>query len=781
VTGAPAHSALGSAGQSATAGRGRLLVVSHACSVAVNQAVYVELAELGWHTIVVVPDRWRHEYQAASFMPRPLDGMERSLVPLRVIRPGKPQRHLYLTRPLRLLRAFKPDVVFLEEELFSVPAAQWGQAAYRARIPFGVQAAENLDRALPLPARLIRWWMLRRATFVAARSPTARALAARFRARGEIVLSPHGVPPWLPPRRARSHGFTVGFAGRLVAEKGVRDLVEAIRLLDGDVRLLLVGDGPLREELERAPLGEGKVEIRTSTSHDRMAEAYAEMDVLVLPSRSTDKWTEQFGRVLVEALWCGTPVVGSDSGEIPWVVETTRGGRLYPEGDVEALARVLRELRGDRGQRRDLARRGQASVKRLFSIQASAASLDGALVRATGRSKMPAESEPSRQATVALVAHGIHDTGGMERAFAELVRRASAEFRFVILSRDLAPELRSLVDWRRIPIPARPIPVKFVLFYALAGLRLLRTRADLVHTLGALVPNKADLASVHFCHAGFRSTLAGRRETERPPLRRLNSSLSRGLGLAAERWSYRGSRVRLLAAVSAGVERELTEHYPTVRTVVAPNGVDGARFCPDSTVRAEVRRSLGVGDAEIVALFVGSDWDHKGLRFALEGIAEARRLGSPPVQLWVLGRGDERRYGAIADRLQVGGQVRFLGFTTEPVRHYQAADIFVLPSLYETFSLVAFEAASCGLPVVAAKVSGVDELVGADESGILVQRSGTSVGTALARLAADPDLRRRMGANGRRRSSLCTWERSAEILTRSYRELLPRPIASSVP
>jgi glycosyltransferase involved in cell wall biosynthesis len=106
------------------------------------------------------------------------------------------------------------------------------------------------------------------------------------------------------------------------------------------------------------------------------------MDVLVLPSRTTATWEEQFGRVLVEALWCGTPVVGAESGQIPWVVATTGGGRTYPEGDVGALSRILDELAGDPPQRRSMADRGRKVVEEMFSTEAVATTLAGVLSRA---------------------------------------------------------------------------------------------------------------------------------------------------------------------------------------------------------------------------------------------------------------------------------------------------------------------------------------------------------------------------------------------------------------
>ena len=130
--------------------RGRLLVVSHPSVVSVNQAVYKQLLEVGWDLLLAVPDRWQDEYSNA-FRPRAWPGLEGRLRPLPVVLPGRPQRHFYATAPGRLLRTFRPDVIFLEEESFSLAAAQWAFAARRLGMPFGVQADENLDRRLPTP------------------------------------------------------------------------------------------------------------------------------------------------------------------------------------------------------------------------------------------------------------------------------------------------------------------------------------------------------------------------------------------------------------------------------------------------------------------------------------------------------------------------------------------------------------------------------------------------------------------------------------------------------
>jgi D-inositol-3-phosphate glycosyltransferase len=94
--------------------------------------------------------------------------------------------------------------------------------------------------------------------------------------------------------------------------------------------------------------------------------------------------------------------------------------------------------------------------------------------------------------------------------------------------------------------------------------------------------------------------------------------------------------------------------------------------------------------------------------------------------------------------------------------------MFVLPTLYESFSLVAHEAAGCALPIITTRVSGIEELVGDDEAGLMVERTSSSVGSALARLAGDEALRHALGVEGRRRASRRTWERSVESVIDLY-------------
>jgi glycosyltransferase involved in cell wall biosynthesis len=380
-------------------------------------------------------------------------------------------------------------------------------------------------------------------------------------------------------------------------------------------------------------------------------------------------------------------------------------------------------------------------------------------------------AEPNSRPSLALVAHDIQPPGGMELVLAELILRINADYRVVVVASTLSPDLRPLVEWRRVRVPRRPFPLKFLVFALLAGWQLAREQVDLVHVTGAIVPNRANLATVHLCHAGFRDAVGMFTAPGTPFFRRLNTSVARRLALAAERWCYRRSRLRVLAAVSHGLARELECHYQQVPVVVTPNGVDMERFRPVASARTRRRREEGVCPDETLALFVGGDWDHKGLGIAIAGLARAKAQGVR-LRLWVVGAGDQDRYRRLAGRLGVECYVRFFGPRMDTERFYQAADLLVLPSLYETFSLVAHEAAASRIPLVATPVHGSQELIGDDEAGLLVERTPEAVGDALARLGADTELRRRLGRVARRRASQYNWDRSVESVVALYHSLL---------
>ncbi len=317
-------------------------------------------------------------------------------------------------------------------------------------------------------------------------------------------------------------------------------------------------------------------------------------------------------------------------------------------------------------------------------------------------------------------------------------------------------------------VPARPFPLKFVLFFFLAAAKLLRVRADLVHTMGAIVPNRADLATVQFCHAAFLD-LASSASSRTSLARRLNARISCALSLAAERRLYRPDWAKTLAAVSRGVESELRSYYPNVPVVLTPNGVDTDRFRPSAEEKHKHRVEQQVDDHDVVALFLGGDWERKGAAIAIQGIARALRQCDASLRLWIVGRGDTRGYRQLAEIEGVSDRVRFFGPRSDTERFFQTADVFVFPTLYEAFPLAALEAAACGLPLVVTAVNGIEELFGRErDSGIVVERTPESVAQALVQLADSPRLRTELGDEARRSAQEFTWLRSVESVLETY-------------
>jgi len=151
--------------------------------------------------------------------------------------------------------------------------------------------------------------------------------------------------------------------GRLVEEKGGDLLLESLSRLEGTWRAYIQGSGPQREALEAQARRLGiadRASFEGWISSAQMPAFYRQLDVLVVPSRTRPNWKEQFGRVLIEAMACGVPVVGADSGEIPHVVGDA--GLIFPEDDAAALHDCLARLRREPELHAHLARRGRERV-----------------------------------------------------------------------------------------------------------------------------------------------------------------------------------------------------------------------------------------------------------------------------------------------------------------------------------------------------------------------------------------------------------------------------------
>jgi len=159
------------------------------------------------------------------------------------------------------------------------------------------------------------------------------------------------------------------------------------------------------------------------------------------------------------------------------------------------------------------------------------------------------------------------------------------------------------------------------------------------------------------------------------------------------------------------VKTEIVDLYgfPADKIEIVRNGVPIGQFRFDPKRREESRDQLKVKPDEIALLFAGSGWERKGLRFAIAAMALSN---DRKMRLLVAGRGNQRYYKS--------KHVRFLGEVPDPVRIYSAADIFILPTIYDPFSNACLEALACGLPVITTRSNGFSEIIEHEVHGSIV-------------------------------------------------------------
>jgi len=463
---------------------------------------------------------------------------------------------------------------------------------------------------------------------------------------------------------------------------------------------------------------------------------------------------------LMAALAHGRPVLGlhgcNTDAELAAASDALT---LTPAGDRDAFARAAVELARDPARLQALGTAGRRLYEARYDWPVVARRVSDTL-----------EQTCAERRQVVFVAHDVGGPGGMERQSEQLVTRLlDAGHPVTVVARTCALTPRAGLRFYRVRTPRRPATLGYPAFFVVASLLLLRRRgAGLLHTTGAIVANRADVATVHYCHRIAAERVEGSRASRPSALYRVNAALAAVLARSGEAWCYRPGRTRLLCAVSSGVAHELRASFPAmahaVRTV--PNGVDARAFRPDAEARSAMRAQLGVEPEEPLSLFVGGDWERKGLPHAVDALALA-----PAWRLAVAGGGDPAPLLARARGAGTAERLHLLGPVGEMPRLYAAADAFVLPTAYETFSLVSFEAAASGLPLLVARVNGVEELLEDGSAGWFVARDGEDVARRLNALGADPQLARRMGAAARTAARAYSWEAMADGYRALYAEL----------
>ena len=255
----------------------------------------------------------------------------------------------------KALDEFKPDIIFHEQEVFALSALQVTWIASKRSIPLALQVWENLERKLAPPRQWIRKYVLTRAAGLTTASTESCRLHRAWGFKGPIEVIPGmGVDTLnLNPQYGRRNGNTLAvcYAGRLIPSKGIDTLLKAVATLHSKgiaVRCTIAGRGV---EHDRLTAMAGTLRIADVVDmvgilpSDQVKALLRTSDVLVLPSRRTKVWEEQFGRVLAEAMAEATVTVGSRTGAIPEVIGNDK--LVFEEDDHNALSAILENLATD--------------------------------------------------------------------------------------------------------------------------------------------------------------------------------------------------------------------------------------------------------------------------------------------------------------------------------------------------------------------------------------------------------------------------------------------------
>jgi glycosyltransferase involved in cell wall biosynthesis len=377
----------------------KILVASHTYIVELNREKLRELSKLHQNieVIIIVPKVWQPGgVQNKIIESQPFKDGNFQVIPVDNFSKNNQGLLTFNYKILDILQKFKPDIIQVEQGVKSLAYAQlitinkllnlkaknvfftWWNLPYNNKFPVNWLEKYNLNNTDGL---------------IVGNQDGLDILREHGYQKDAIILPQLGVDetlfyPQKQPELALTLGisandFIVGFVGRFVPEKGIITLLKAlITIKELSWKFLLLGRGELELEIIKIAQENGiqdRLIIVESVAHDEVAKYINLMNTLVLPSETTYKfktltsvgWKEQFGHVLIEAMACKIPVIGSDSGEIPSVIGNT--GLIFPEGNISALKNSLTQLIENEILREKLAQLGYEKCLKQYTNKALAA------------------------------------------------------------------------------------------------------------------------------------------------------------------------------------------------------------------------------------------------------------------------------------------------------------------------------------------------------------------------------------------------------------------------
>lgn len=358
----------------------RVLTIGHSYVVALNQRVPAAIANDSRIDLTLAAPRFHYGDLRRLHLEKASDPHYR-IVPLTARWTRKNHIFWYEHRALRrLIREGEFDVVHAWEEPYSYAGYEIARAVAPSGARFMFRTAQSIVKQYPWPfSHFERFTLARADGWVAGGGLVYEAMKDKGFpcAHGRVITLGVDMDVFRPlDRKSRRTVLdelrvdppVVGFIGRLVEAKGLDILMAAMERVKPPWSLLILGSGPYESNITRWATARGwsdRVRILL-VPHDDVPRYLGAMDLMLAPSQTTPSWKEQFGRMIIEAFACGVPVIGSDSGEIPYVI--AEAGVVVPEADVGEWVRQTETLLSDERRRHALGGKGLQRCREHYDV-----------------------------------------------------------------------------------------------------------------------------------------------------------------------------------------------------------------------------------------------------------------------------------------------------------------------------------------------------------------------------------------------------------------------------
>ncbi|MEP6889411.1 MAG: glycosyltransferase, partial [Nitrospirota bacterium] len=556
---------------------------------------------------------------------------------------------------------------------------------------------------------------------------------------------------------------TVLFTVRnLVPRMGLEHLLEAMTMLgeeQRDLLLLIGGDGQLRSRLEEHIFSKGlhdAVRLLGFVPEDQLAKYYQASDLVVMPTLQL----EGFGLVTVEALACGTPVMGTPVGAIPEVLSTVDPMFVAEGTDAASLAKTLRlilmRFRSQPGERERWATKGRAMVEQRYNWVAHTADLDRLFVRLSkNRSALSRESAGAKK--VIHVITRLDYGGSAQNTMLTALGHDRAQFELLVVAGypgrwdAQGGQVATEENCRRL----EKADVRCMLLPSLTReVHLLKDIQALWQLTRLFWQERPALVHTHTSKAGVLGRVAAWIAKVPVIVHTPHGHVFYGHFGPTRSWLFLQIE-RVLSAITdrliALTDAERRDHLDrdvgkADRFAVVPSGIDRERF---GLARAQGKQQPEWFGCPPDALIVGSvGWltDIKGHKYLIEAVSKLKK-DFPSLHLVIVGSGD--RHDALLQQAELAGildAVHFLGHRDDVEACLAGMDLFVLPSLNEGMGRALVEAMAAGLPVIASRVGGIPAVISHEHTGLLVPPGNAdALADAIRRLLDRPDWARQLG------------------------------------